>query len=469
MAIFTAGAATTIDMHFTAATLSSFVPVVKTASQIVLAFGVQQIEWLGNFTYDGGGNITGGAVNQHTEYVNGVFVGAQYVPGIALDSISGMSVPAVNAEAFRVGNDYQGFITAALSGNDTITSNSSASGNDFLLGFTGNDAITSFAGNDTTDGGDGNDSINGGDGNDSLSGSGGADVIAGGNGDDWLNGENGNSALAVGQVAGNDTIDGAAGDDTVLGGDGDDQITGGDGTDVLVGEGGNDVITGQGGIDYVDGRQGDDQLFGGDGNDILFGDGLTTTYGFGSDILHGENGDDIIMGESGDHNAPGAADQIYGDDGNDLLYGGTGDDFILGGNGNDTIDGGTGNDYIVGGAGTDLMVGSGDSTNVGGPSFTTGNDLFAYTAMADAGDTIYGFDTRAGNTDGFDLRPLFDALGYTGTAARADGWLTVTTGNTPADSVVWVDPNGGANSFVPLVTVAGVAPAVLTDAFFLIQ
>jgi hypothetical protein len=34
---------------------------------------------------------------------------------------------------------------------------------------------------------------------------------------------------------------------------------------------------------------------------------------------------------------------------------------------------------------------------------------------------------------------------------------------------VWVDPNGGANSFVPLVTVAGVAPAVLTDAFFLIQ
>ena len=30
--------------------------------------------------------------------------------------------------------------------------------------------------------------------------------------------------------------------------------------------------------------------------------------------------------------------------------------------------------------------------------------------------------------------------------ARADGWLTVTTGNTPADAVIWVDSNGGGNS-----------------------
>jgi len=45
----------------------------------------------------------------------------------------------------------------------------------------------------------------------------------------------------------------------------------------------------------------------------------------------------------------------------------------------------------------------------------------------------------------------------------------VTTGNTPADAVIWVDSNGGGNSFVPLLTVAGVAPAALTDAFFLIQ
>ena len=45
-------------------------------------------------------------------------------------------------------------------------------------------------------------------------------------------------------------------------------------------------------------------------------------------------------------------------------------------------------------------------------------------------------------------RPLFDALGYTGNAARADGWLTVTTGNTPADAVIWVDANGGGNCYI---------------------
>ena len=302
-----------------------------------------------------------------------------------------------------------------------------------------------------------------------LRGDGGADVIFGGAGNDWIDGDSGNNLLPVGQTAGNDTVDGGAGDDTVLGGDGDDQISGGDGTDVLVGEGGNDLMYGQADIDYLDGRQGNDQLFGGDGNDILFGDGLATTYGFGSDTLHGENGDDIIMGESGDHNAPGALDVLYGDDGNDLIYGGAGDDYIYGGNGADIIDGGAGNDVIVGGAGADILVGSGDSSNVGGPAATLGNDLFVYTAMADAGDTIYGFDTRLGNTDGIDLRPLFDALGYTGNAARADGWLTVTTGNTPADAVIWVDANGGGNSYVPLLAVAGVAPAALTDSLLLIQ
>jgi len=151
------------------------------------------------------------------------------------------------------------------------------------------------------------------------------------------------------------------------------------------------------------------------------------------------------------------------------LYGGAGDDSIFGGDGNDVIDGGSGNDVIAGGEGADILVGSGDSSYIGGPTATSGNDLFVYTALADAGDTIYGFDPRAGDSDGIDLRPLFDALGYTGTAARADGWLTVTTGDTPGDSVVWIDSDGGGNSYVPLITVAGVAPAALTDAFLLIQ
>ena len=89
--------------------------------------------------------------------------------------------------------------------------------------------------------------------------------------------------------------------------------------------------------------------------------------------------------------------------------------------------------------------------------------------MLEAGDEIWGFDTRAGTNDGIDLRPLFDGLGYSGTTPRADGWMTVTTGAVPTDSVVWIDPNGGGNSFTPLLTLHEVAPATLTDSFFLFQ
>ena len=437
----------------------------------------------------------------------------------------------LRAGTFSFAINNPSLITAVAYG-VTIENATGSNGNDTIIGNDAANTITGGPGADSLDGGPGNDTLNGGPGDDTfvvdsvsdsivenagegtdtvqsyvpfslpdfvenltllgsasygvgngsnnvimgdaadnplLRGNGAADTILGGDGNDWIDGDSGNNALPFGQTAGNDTIDGGPGDDTVLAGDGNDQVSGGDGTDVLVGEGGNDLMYGQGAIDYVDGRQGNDQLFGGDGNDILFGDGLTTTFGFGSDTIHGENGDDIIMGESGDHNAPGALDVLFGDDGKDLIYGGAGDDQIFGGNGNDIIDGGTGNDSITGGAGADILVGSGDSTNVGGPAATSGNDLFVYTAMADAGDTIYGFDSRVGDADGIDLRPLFDALGYTGTTARADGWLTVTTGASSADSVVWIDANGGGNSFTPLVTVTGVAPAVLTDAFFLIQ
>jgi len=358
-------------------------------------------------------------------------------------------------------------------GVDTLVTNSSFSTLDLRQGGVSYDVGESVIAFNTiienATGGPGRDFITGNEVGNVLKGLGDADTIAGSFGDDWLEGESGNDPLPAGQTAGNDTLDGGAGNDTMLAGDGNDQVSGGDGIDVLVGEGGDDLIYGGSGIDYMDGRQGSDQLMGGDGNDILFGDGLTTTFGFSSDTLHGENGDDIIMGESGDHTAPGALDALYGDDGNDLIYGGAGDDFIYGGNGSDIIDGGNGNDYVAGGGGADILVGSGDSSNVGGPAATTGNDTFVYTSMADAGDIIYGFDTRAGNTDSIDLRPLFDALGYTGTTARADGFLTVTTGATPSDAVVWVDANGGGNSYVPLLTVAGVAPEVLSDAFFQFQ
>ena len=89
--------------------------------------------------------------------------------------------------------------------------------------------------------------------------------------------------------------------------------------------------------------------------------------------------------------------------------------------------------------------------------------------MADDGDNNYGIDAHPGDTDGIDLRALFDSTGYAGTNPRADGFLTVTTGAVPTDTLVWVDANGGADSFTPVLTLHGVTPSTLIDSFFLFQ
>ena len=132
----------------------------------------------------------------------------------------------------------------------------------------------------------------------------------------------------------------------------------------------------------------------------------------------------------------------------------------------DVIDGSYGSDLILGGPGGDIMLGSGAS------EFTAaraGNDLFVYTGMVDAGDHIWGFDTRPGDTDGIDLRALFDNIGYSALTPRLNGFMSVTQGATPTDAVVSIDTNGGGDSYSVLVTLHGVSPATLTDSFFLFQ
>lgn len=294
----------------------------------------------------------------------------------------------------------------------------------------------------------------------SLRGMGGADNISGGGGDDWIEGDSGNSPLPLGQTAGDDIISGGDGNDTVLGGAGVDQIHGDAGNDLIVGESGGDVIYGDDGDDLINGDSGGDVIYGGNGRDIVFGS-------FDGDSIFGGAGDDILMGEGGlGDDAIGSLDVVYGEEGNDLVAGYGGDDWLFGGPGADVMDGGFGSDMMVAGLGADIMLGSGASAY---GAAKPGSDLFVYTSMADAGDQIWGFDTRLGNTDGIDLRPLFDALGYTDTNPRAAGFMTVTTGPTPSDAVVFIDANGGGDSYAPLLTLYGVSPATLTDAFFLFQ
>lgn len=406
-------------------------------------------------------------------------------------------------------------------GNDALYGQS---GNDSLYGQAGSDALWGDAGNDWLDGGIGVDSLDGGPGNDTyfvtdsgdsyedssgydtlltyvsmalpdgfevltlqgaaplyafgnsadnvingndganpfLRGLGGSDYITGGNGNDSIDGESGDDALPIGHVAGNDSLHGGGGNDTIRAGDGDDYVTGGAGTDFLIGEGGNDLIYGGSEWDAIDGRSGSDSLLGEGGNDIIFGDGLWEIFGYANDYLIGGEGNDTMMGESGSDSTLGAGDILDGGAGNDFLDGGGGDDYIAGGAGNDVIDGDHGSDYIVGGGGADIMAGSAWE---GG---RLGNDLFAYTSLADGGDQIFGFDTDvAGGIDRFGLKGVFDSVGYQGSTARLDGVLHVHQNGANTDIYVDADGNLGSAGLTHLATLHGVSALSLTDDFFL--
>lgn len=298
-----------------------------------------------------------------------------------------------------------------------------------------------------------------------LRGGAGADVIYGGAGNDWIEGDSNADPAATG----NDIILGEEGDDTVFGGPGDDVIALGAGNDVAVGEAGNDMINGEAGNDAIDGGDGNDTLLGWDGADILFGS-------VGNDTFFGGNGDDIMMGNRGDPLAAvDGVDIMFGEAGNDIIHGGAGNDGIHGGDGNDVIDGGIGNDNIIGGNGADIMLGSGINpfNNAQFPNGTPGSDQFIYYTLSEAGDSIYGFDLRAGDEDRLFLEPLLNtftggATGATIAALQASGHLRLL--DTGSDVAVQVDSDGGGNSYTTLVTLVGVANVTdLNDAHFYLQ
>ncbi len=97
-------------------------------------------------------------------------------------------------------------------------------------------------------------------------------------GDDQLTGTNGA-----------DTLDALGGRDNVYGRGGDDLIFGGAGSDNLYGEAGNDTLHGGDERDYLVGGAGNDRLHGDAGNDTL-------DSGSGNDVLEGGAGDDQLRG-----------------------------------------------------------------------------------------------------------------------------------------------------------------------------
>jgi Ca2+-binding RTX toxin-like protein len=238
-------------------------------------------------------------------------------------------------------------------GNDSVTTNTSATGNSSNNYFWGNQ------GNDVLDGGVGDDNLNGGEGDDNL---------CGNVGNDWLDGWNGNDLIEGGE--GNDSLLGYFDNDDLRGGPGNDWMIGEDGNDILDGGTGADDMSGNAGIDTADYSARTENLkisLDNTANDGTAG-GFTYRDPFTGlwYLNRGEQDnchEDIenVRGGSGNDNisAPFAfnvVNQFFGNGGNDVLDGGGGADILDGGPGDDIFfargDGAI--DQLVGGAGNDL-------------------------------------------------------------------------------------------------------------------
>jgi Ca2+-binding RTX toxin-like protein len=353
------------------------------------------------FTYDGGGDFSGGTITG----LSGADSGS---PDF---NITGLSISAIAAQALFEASDDQGFLGLLIAGDDNIAG---TSGDDYLTGGGGGDFLFSGDGADTLEGGDEGDFLQGGAGGDRLDGGAGGDVI------NYFGSAGVNINLTTGATSGghaagdtlvsieniigsevNDTLTGDAFGNSLNGSSGDDSIAGLGGTDFLEGGAGADTLDGGADNDDLQPGEGADSVIGGSGVDILrYTSGaavnvnLTTGAVSGGDVagdtisgvehIYSTTNNDTLTGDS-------AGNFFLSLDGADSLSGLGGADTLTGGNGNDTADGGANNDNLSGEAGADLLRGGdGDDTIDGGSSPDTifgglGADiLFGGTAL----DTI---------------------------------------------------------------------------------
>jgi len=336
-------------------------------------------------------------------------------------------------------------------------------GPDLLLGNAGDDTLTGYAGPDTLDGGDGADNLQGGIGNDLLIGGLGADTLTsfGNNGVDTLQGGEGDDQLSVSNLVVNGNPMGGNFAGAIL--------DGGAGVDYV---GVTGQVNFQGSLEDMEGISFQPAFSTtNNGNTITApsgilvmrasafdfnynGDGVTVR-GTGQIALNINGADNDALDLSGVvfENGADVSTFINGSSGADTVTGSSGEDQLFTLGGNDIVDLGAGDDYVQ------VKTLSGETVTL-----TLGAGVDTVEPSTDAAGTIVvnDFTTGSGGDD-LDLEGFIEARSTNyveGDNPFVTGHLRLLQrGN---DAVLQFDSNGGANSFVDLVTLKNRTTGQLT-------
>jgi Ca2+-binding RTX toxin-like protein len=214
-------------------------------------------------------------------------------------------------------------------------------------------------------------------------------------------------------------------------------------------------------------------LIGNDGNNYLGGS-------LGNDKMVGNEGDDIyevdsvgdIVSETVANNANGGVDLVESSVSFSLVahvkiehlnltgtsaINGTGnalDNHIMGNTNKNTIDGGIGNDVLHGGYDTDNLTGG------------AGADIFDFDVLSELGDTITDFSKAAG--DKLDIHDLLVSVGYLGTDAFTDQYVSFSQNGTTTNILFDADGAGLVSSAVVLASLLNANLTSLDSGSFIV-
>ena len=329
----------------------------------------------------------------------------------------------------------------------TGTSGLSATGDaeqNMLIGNSGANKLDGGVDADTMIGGAGNDTYTVDDGGDEI-------IELSGDGTDQVNSF---FSFTLPDFVENLTLTGAADSlgtgnalaNKITGNDNSNSLDGGDGADTLTGNGGDDVLDGGSGADSMNGGSGNDGYVVDDAGDKVTESGPATdrdrvdssiTYVLGNNIENlGLLGTDAIDGTGNS-----LGNVITGNNKANVLSGLAGDD---------TLNGNSGKDLLMGGDGNDQLQGTSDNATLAGGA---GIDSFAFFASSGTDTDLVG---DFNGLPGGDLLDVGDFLGGKGvTGANADQFLKAVSAG--GSTVLQIDANGGANSFVDLAVLQGVS------------